>query len=114
LIAQSYAIIDPDSVAVISRSTERVARALYERRWREVKGDAVKDPDQRFELSVYREHYLGDARAAIAAMREPTEGMEDAGDGRIDIEVEDVYKDMASVTVHTATYHEYVHLVRTM
>jgi len=48
----------------------------------------VKDPDQRFELSVYREHYLGDARAAIAAMREPTEGMEDAG-GRVDDWIED-------------------------
>jgi hypothetical protein len=48
------------------------------------------------------------------AKRRSGEGMEDAGDGRIDIEVEDVYKDMASVTVHTATYHEYVHLVRTM
>lgn len=46
-------------------------------------------------------------------LTEGGEGKEDAGDGRIDIEVEDVYKDMASVTVHTSTYHEYVHLVRT-
>jgi hypothetical protein len=41
------------------------------------------------------------------------EGRADAGDGRIDVEVEDVYDDIASVTVHTATYHEYLHLVRT-
>jgi ketosteroid isomerase-like protein len=41
------------------------------------------------------------------------EGKEDAADGRIDIQVDDIYGDMASVTVHTATYHEYVHLVRT-
>jgi hypothetical protein len=41
------------------------------------------------------------------------EGRADAADGRIDVVVEDVYKDMASATVHTATYHEYVHLVRT-
>jgi Putative lumazine-binding len=40
-------------------------------------------------------------------------GKEDAGDGRIEITVDDVYKDMASVTVHTATYREYLHLVRT-
>ena len=49
----------------------------------------------------------------MVELTERGEGKEDAGDGRIEIEVEDVYKDMASVTVHTATYHEYVHLVRT-
>ena len=40
-------------------------------------------------------------------------GKDDAGDGRITVTVEDVYKDIASVTVRSATYHEYVHLVRT-
>jgi putative lumazine-binding protein len=40
-------------------------------------------------------------------------GREDAADGRIEIDVHDIYKDMASVTVRTATYHEYLHLVRT-
>jgi Putative lumazine-binding len=49
----------------------------------------------------------------MVELTESGEGKEDAGDGRIEIEVEDVYKDMASVTVHTSTYHEYVHLVRT-
>jgi len=34
-------------------------------------------------------------------------------DGRIEVEVHDVYKDAATATVRSATYHEYVHLVRT-
>jgi hypothetical protein len=63
----------------MSEMVERVARALYERRWREVKGQAEQQREQQFELSVYREHYLADARAAIEAMREPTEGMFIAG-----------------------------------
>ncbi len=41
------------------------------------------------------------------------DGREDAADRRIKVTVEDVYGDIASVTVHTAIYHEYVHLVRT-
>lgn len=49
----------------------------------------------------------------MVELTEGGEGNQDAADGRIDIEVHDVYKDMASATVHTATYHEYVHLVRT-
>jgi ketosteroid isomerase-like protein len=40
-------------------------------------------------------------------------GVEDRADGRIEIEVHDVYKDAATATVHSATYHEYLHLVRT-
>jgi hypothetical protein len=56
----------------MSGMVERVARALYARRWREVKGQAEQKPEQQFESSVYREHYLAGARAAIEAMREPT------------------------------------------
>ena len=41
------------------------------------------------------------------------EGKEDAADRTLDIEVEDVYEDIATVTVCSAVYHEYVHLVRT-
>jgi hypothetical protein len=40
-------------------------------------------------------------------------GKEDAADRRIDVEVEDVHRNIASVTVRTAVYHEYLHLVRT-
>lgn len=46
-------------------------------------------------------------------MTERGDGKEDAGNRRIEVRVEDVYGDIASATVHTATYHEYVHLVRT-
>jgi ketosteroid isomerase-like protein len=52
-------------------------------------------------------------KARMVELTERGEGAEDAADGRIDIRVDDVYGDMASVTVHTAVYHEYVHLVRT-
>ena len=40
-------------------------------------------------------------------------GLEDRADGRVEVELHDVYKDAATATVHTATYHEYLHLVRT-
>jgi hypothetical protein len=46
-------------------------------------------------------------------LTEAGEGREDAGDGRIDVVVEDVYKGIASVTVHTSTYHEFLHLIQT-
>jgi ketosteroid isomerase-like protein len=41
------------------------------------------------------------------------EGKEDGADRTLDIEVEDLYEDIASVTVGSAVYHEYVQLVRT-
>jgi ketosteroid isomerase-like protein len=41
------------------------------------------------------------------------EGKEDAADRSLEIEVEDVYGDVASATVHSAVYHEYLQLVRT-
>jgi ketosteroid isomerase-like protein len=41
------------------------------------------------------------------------EGKEDGVDRTLDIEVEDVYGDIASVTVSSAVNHEYVQLVRT-
>jgi hypothetical protein len=40
-------------------------------------------------------------------------GEEDRADGRVEVEVHDVYKDAATATVHSARYHEYLHLVRT-
>src|SRR3954471_22807167 len=39
-------------------------------------------------------------------------GRDDRGDGRIDVEVHDVHGDVATATVRTQTYHEYLHLVR--
>ena len=41
------------------------------------------------------------------------EGKEDGADRTLDIEVVDLYEDIASVTVSSAVYHEYVQLVRT-
>jgi ketosteroid isomerase-like protein len=41
------------------------------------------------------------------------EGKEDAADRTLDIQVEDVYGDIASATVRWAVYHEYLQLVRT-
>jgi ketosteroid isomerase-like protein len=40
-------------------------------------------------------------------------GKPDGADRTLDIEVEDVYEDIACVTVRSAVYHEYVQLVRT-
>jgi len=45
-------------------------------------------------------------------LTEAGEGKRDA-DRRIDVTVEDVYEDIATVTVRSAPYHEYLHLVRT-
>jgi ketosteroid isomerase-like protein len=41
------------------------------------------------------------------------DGKEDAADRTLDVEVEDVYGDIASVTVRSAVYREYLHIVRT-
>jgi hypothetical protein len=49
----------------------------------------------------------------MVELTEAGEGRADAADGRIDITIDDVYGDMASATVDTATYHEYLHLART-
>jgi hypothetical protein len=41
------------------------------------------------------------------------QGKADAADRRIDVTVEDVYGDIASATIRSAVYHEYIHLART-
>jgi putative lumazine-binding protein len=41
------------------------------------------------------------------------EGANDACDGRLELEIENVFADIASVTVRAGPYHEYLHLVRT-
>ena len=41
------------------------------------------------------------------------DGKQDAADRTLDVEVEDLYGDIASVTVRSAVYREYLHLVRT-
>jgi hypothetical protein len=41
------------------------------------------------------------------------EGREDAKDRTLDVEVADLYGDIATAIVRSAVYHEYLHLVRT-
>jgi ketosteroid isomerase-like protein len=41
------------------------------------------------------------------------EGKTDVGDGTIDVQIADVYGDIACAVVSSTTYHEYVQLVRT-
>jgi hypothetical protein len=41
------------------------------------------------------------------------EGRKDAADPRLEVEVTGLYGDIASATVRSAVYHEYLHLVRT-
>jgi len=49
----------------------------------------------------------------MLALTRQWEGRKDGSDRTLDIEVEDVYGDIASVTVRSAVYHEYLQLVRT-
>ena len=41
------------------------------------------------------------------------QGASDRGDGRVDVTVHEVYGDIATASVDSATYREYLHLVRT-
>jgi hypothetical protein len=41
------------------------------------------------------------------------EGKQDGADRTLDVEVHDVYGDIATAKVRSAVYHEYLHLVRT-
>ena len=52
-------------------------------------------------------------KARMVELTEQGAGAGDAADGRIEVEVHDVYADTAAATVHIATYHEHLHLVRT-
>ena len=52
-------------------------------------------------------------RDAMVEMTRNGDGREDGKDRSLDIQVGDVYGDIATATVHTAVYHEYVQLVRT-
>jgi ketosteroid isomerase-like protein len=49
----------------------------------------------------------------MVQMTELGEGKPKATDRRIEVVVQDVYQDIASVLVRSAPYHEYLHLVRT-
>jgi ketosteroid isomerase-like protein len=49
----------------------------------------------------------------MVQMTELGEGKTVAQDRRLEVVVQDVYQDVASVLVRSAPYHEYLHLVRT-
>lgn len=82
-------------------------------------GDVV-----RMERAVHRDlvkRWPGDDYAAslgittaerMIQLTEQGEG-KDVVDRRIKVTIEDVYEDIANVTVHSAPYHEYLQLVRT-
>lgn len=49
----------------------------------------------------------------MLALTRGGEGREDGTDRRLDVEVTGLHGDIASATVRSAVYHEYLHLVRT-
>jgi hypothetical protein len=79
-------------------------------------GDAVR-MERALHRDLAKRQSAGDlgmtTKQRMIELTESGAGREDAADGRVDVDVQDIYKDMASVTVHTATYHEYLHVVRT-
>ena len=52
-------------------------------------------------------------KARMLEMTAAGEGAADGAERRIDVTIEDVYGGIASVTVRSAPYREYLHLVRT-
>jgi hypothetical protein len=65
----------------MSEMVERVARALYAIRMEVAEGAGLHEPyTWETDNNAYREHCLREARAAIKAMREPTQGMLDCRD----------------------------------
>ena len=52
-------------------------------------------------------------KARMVELTAAGEGTEYDIDPRIEIEIEDIYEDIASVTVRSAVYREYLHVVRT-
>jgi hypothetical protein len=49
----------------------------------------------------------------MVALTRDHEGKDDGVDRRLEIVVNDVHGDIATATVNSAVYHEYLHLVRT-
>ena len=52
-------------------------------------------------------------KARMLELTAAGEGKEDADDRHLDVEVTGVHRGIASVTVRSAAYHEYLHLVQT-
>jgi ketosteroid isomerase-like protein len=80
---------------------ERMARAVHKDLVKRRPGD-----DQATSLGIT-------TAERMVELTEHGEGKADAHDRQVDVEIADVYGDIASVVVHTTAYHEYLHLVRT-
>ncbi len=79
---------------------ERMERAVHQ--------DLVKrspGPDEASSLGIT-------TAERMIEMTRRGEGRADAADRHIDVEILDVFEDIASVLVRSAPYHEYLHLVR--
>lgn len=84
---------------MVESMVERVARAI-----------AGADPEQQCQIDdsemgeyfweKYREHYLPLARAAIEAMREPTDAMVDAGEGTMCPHAACIFTDMIDAALN--------------
>lgn len=81
--------------------SERMQRALHHDLVKRSPGD-----DQAASLGITTSQQM-------VEWTELGEGKAYAADRHIEIEIQDVYEDIASVLVRSAPYHEYLHLVRT-
>ena len=52
-------------------------------------------------------------KARMLELTAQGDGVQDGADRRLEVAIEDVSDDIASVTVRSAVYYEYLHLVRT-
>jgi Putative lumazine-binding len=59
------------------------------------------------------EHDRVTTKAQMLEFTAAGEGRQDGVDRSLNIRIEDVCEDIASVTVESAVYHEYVHLMKT-
>ena len=85
--------------------TERMDRALHPGLAK--RSQSQVDPDSPELRSITKERMLGLTAAGEGKGDDP------GGERRIDVEVVDLYGNIASVIVRSAVYREYLHLVRT-
>jgi hypothetical protein len=76
----------------------------------------VERMDRALHPDLVKRSIVHDGITTKARMLELTaagEGRPDGADRSLNIRIEDVREDIASVTVESAVYHEYVHLMKT-
>lgn len=97
----------------MAHEVEQVARDYFEA-WFD--GDAARMAGALHPNLVKRmagEELGATTRERMVELTRQGEGAADAADRRLDVEVLDVYGDIASAVVRSAPYYEYLHLVRT-